>query len=164
MESIYHRVSIRRFQDRPVEKEKTDAILRAAMQAPSAANQQPWEFYVVTNRDKIQALARSHPYAGTAANAPVVIVTVYRKECPLPMYAEIDLAIALENMWLETDAQGLGGVWMGVAPLEDRMEAVERILDIPDHLRAYALFPLGYPAESRQQQDRWDAARIHYVD
>lgn len=164
MESIYHRVSIRRFQDRPVEKEKTDAILRAAMQAPSAANQQPWEFYVVTNRDKIQALAGSHPYAGAAANAPVVIVPVYRKECPLPMYAEIDLAIALENMWLETDAQGLGGVWMGVAPLEDRMKAVERILDIPDHLRAYALFPLGYPAESRQQQDRWDAARIHYVD
>ena len=164
MESIYHRVSIRRFQDRPVEKEKTDAILRAAMQAPSAANQQPWEFYVVTNRDKIQALARSHPYAGAAANAPVVIVPVYRKECPLPMYAEIDLAIALENMWLETDAQGLGGVWMGVAPLEDRMQTVERILDIPAHLRAYALFPLGYPAESRQQQDRWDAARIHYVD
>lgn len=164
MESIYHRVSIRRFQDRPVEKEKTDAILRAAMQAPSAANQQPWEFYVVTNRDKIQALAGSHPYAGAAANAPVVIVPVYRKECPLPMYAEIDLAIALENMWLETDAQGLGGVWMGVAPLEDRMKAVERILDIPDHLRAYALFPLGYPAEIRQQQDRWDAARIHYVD
>ena len=132
-----------------MEKEKTDAILRAAMQAPSAANQQPWEFYVVTNRYKIQALARSHPYAGAAANAPVVIVPVYRKECPLPMYAEIDLAIALENMWLETDAQGLGGVWMGVAPLEDRMEAVERILDIPDHLRAYALFPLGYPAEIR---------------
>ncbi len=84
MESIYHRVSIRRFQDRPVEKEKTDAILRAAMQAPSAANQQPWEFYVVTNRDKIQSLAKSHPYAGAAANAPVVIVPVYRKECPLP--------------------------------------------------------------------------------
>ena len=46
------------------------------------------------------------------------------------MYAEIDLAIAVENIWLETDAQGLGGVWMGVAPLEDRMEAEERILDI----------------------------------
>ena len=43
------------------------------------------------------------------------------------MYAQIDLAIAVENMWLETDAQGLGGVWMGIAPLEDRMEAVERM-------------------------------------
>ena len=163
MNSIYHRVSIRRFQDRPVEKEKTEAILRAAMQAPSAANQQPWEFYVVTNREKIRELAMSHPYARAAEHAPAVIVPVYRKDCALPMYAEIDLAIAVENMWLETDAQGLGGVWMGIAPLAERMEAVERILDIPEHLHAYALFPYGYPAEERKQQDRWDESRIHYV-
>lgn len=164
MNSIYHRVSIRRFQDRPVEKEKTEAILRAAMQAPSAANQQPWEFYVVTNREKIRALAMSHPYARAAEHAPAVIVPVYRRDCAIPAYAEIDLAIAVENMWLETDAQGLGGVWMGIAPLAERMEAVEKILDIPEHLRAYALFPYGYPAEERKQQDRWDASRIHYVD
>lgn len=164
MNSITHRVSIRRYQDRPVEKEKTEAILRAAMQAPSAANQQPWEFYVVTNREKIRELAMSHPYARAAMGAPAVIVPVYRKNCALPMYAQIDLAIAVENMWLETDAQGLGGVWMGIAPLEDRMEAVEKILDIPEHLRAYALFPYGYPAEEREQQDRWDESRIHYVE
>ena len=164
MNSIYSRVSIRKFQDRPVEKEKTEAILRAAMQAPSAANQQPWEFYVVTNREKIRELAMSHPYARAAMGAPAVIVPVYRKNCALPMYAQIDLAIAAENMWLETDAQGLGGVWMGIAPLEERMEAVEKILDIPEHLRAYALFPYGYPAEERKQQDRWDESRIHYVD
>ena len=164
MNSIYHRVSIRRFQDSPVEKEKIEAILRAAMQAPSAANQQPWEFYVVTNREKIRELAMSHPYAKAAKDAPVVVVPVYRKECILPMYAQIDLAIAVENMWLETDAQGLGGVWMGIAPLEERMEAVEKILDIPEHLRAFALFPCGYPAEERTQQDRWDDSRIHYVE
>ncbi len=164
MNSITHRVSIRRFQDRPVEKEKTEAILRAAMQAPSVANQQPWEFYVVTNREKIRELAMSSPYAHSAMGAPAVIVPVYRKNCALPMYAEIDLAIAVENMWLETDAQGLGGVWMGIAPLTERMVAVEKILDIPEHLRAYALFPYGYPAEEREQQDRWDESRIHYVE
>lgn len=47
MNHLYTRVSIRKYQDRPVEKEKTEAILRAAMQAPSAANQQPWEFYLL---------------------------------------------------------------------------------------------------------------------
>lgn len=164
MNNIFHRVSIRRFQDRPVEKEKTEAILRAAMQAPSAANQQPWEFYVVTNRDVIHALAMSNPNARAAMNAPAVIVPAYRRNCFLPMYAEIDLAIAVENMWLETDALGLGGVWMGIAPIEERMEAVEKILGIPDHLRAYALFPYGYPAEERKQQDRFDEGRIHYVE
>ena len=163
MNSIYHRTSIRRYQNRPVEREKIEAILRAAMQAPSATNQQPWEFYVVTDQNRIRELSRVSPYAYPAEQAPVVIVPVYRKVCRAPAYAQIDLAIALENLWLETDSLGLGGVWLGIAPVEERMLAVERILDIPEELRAFALFPLGYPAEERQQQDRYDESRIHYV-
>ncbi len=162
--SIFHRVSIRRFQDRPVEKEKTEAILRAAMQAPSAANQQPWEFYVVTDKEKILALSRTNPNARAAANAPAVIVSVYRTNCYLSDFAEIDMSIAMENLWLETDAQGLGGVWLGIAPWEDRMKAVEKVLAIPEHLRAFAIFPYGYPAEERKQQNRFDVSRIHFVE
>ncbi len=164
MNSIFTRVSIRRYLDRPVEKEKTEAILRAAMQAPSATNQQPWEFYVVLNREKLDALSRISPYAGMTKHAPAAIVSAYRKECTVPEYAPIDLAIAMENLWLETDAQGLGGVWLGIAPQEERMRAVEEILDLPDHLRAFAIFPYGYPAEKRKQQDRFDRSRIHYVE
>lgn len=163
MNHIFHRVSVRRYQDRPVEKEKTAAILRAAMQAPSAANQQPWEFYVVTDKEKLTALAETSPYAKMTANAPMAIVAAYRKDCMLPQYAEIDLSIAMENLWLETDAQGLGGVWLGIAPIEERMRAVEKVLDMPETLRAFAVFPYGYPAEERAQQDRFDESRIHYV-
>ena len=163
MDSIYHRVSIRKYQDKPVEQEKIEAILRAAMQAPSAANQQPWEFYVVTDKKKLLELSQTSPYAGMTADAPAAIVSVYRKDCLIPAYAEIDLSIAMENMWLETDAQGLGGVWLGIAPIEDRMLKVERVLGIPDTLRAFAIFPLGYPAEERKQQNRYDAGRIHYI-
>ena len=133
MNSIYHRVSIRKYQNKPIEKEKILAILKAAMQAPSATNQQPWEFYV-------------------------------GKDCRIPSFAQIDLSIAMENLWLETDAQGLGGVWIGTAPLQDRMEAVKKILDLPENLEAFALFPLGYPAEEKKQQDRFEKERIHYVD
>ena len=164
MNPIYTRVSIRKYQDRPVEKEKTMAILRAAMQAPSAANQQPWEFYVVTNKEKLKALSEVSPYAGMTKDAPVAIVAVYRTDCLLPMYAQIDLSIAMENLWLETVQQGLGGVWLGIAPMEDRMKLVEKILGIPDTLRAFAIFPYGYPAEEREQQDRFDESRIHYVE
>jgi nitroreductase len=164
MNNVFTRVSIRRYQDRPVEKEKTEAILRAAMQAPSAANQQPWEFYVVTSREKLEALSEVHPYAGMTRNAPAAIVSVYRKDCRIPAYAQIDLSIAMENLWLETDAQGLGGVWLGIAPIEERMKAVEEILDLPDTVRAFAVFPYGYPAEERKQQDRFDESRIHYVE
>ena len=163
MNHIFTRVSIRKYQDRPVEKEKTLAILKAAMQAPSAGNQQPWEFYVVTNKETLKALSEVHPYAGMTKDAPAAIVAAYRKECILPDYAQIDLAIAMENLWLETDAQGLGGVWLGIAPQEERMKRVEEILNIPDTMRAFAIFPYGYPAEERKQQDRFDESRIHYV-
>ena len=164
MNSIFSRVSIRKYQDRPVEKEKIETVLRAAMQAPSAANQQPWEFYVVTDKEKLAALAEVHPYAGMTKNAPVAIVSVYRMECMIPEYAPIDLSIAMENLWLETDSQGLGGVWLGIAPQEERMQAVEKILNLPDTVRAFAIFPLGYPAEERKQQNRFDESRIHYVE
>ena len=162
--NIYSRVSIRKYQDKPVEKEKTEAILRAAMQAPSTANQQPWEFYVVTNKEKLEALSRVSPYAGMTKNAPAAIISAYRRDCALPEYAQIDLSIAMENLWLETDAQGLGGVWLGIAPIEERMKAVEEVLDLPDYVRAFAIFPYGYPAEERKQQNRYDEERIHYMD
>ena len=164
MNNIFTRVSIRKYQDRPVEKEKTMAILRAAMQAPSAANQQPWEFYVVTNKEILKKLSEVSPYAGMTKDAPAAIVSVYRKDCKIPAYAHIDLSIAMENLWLETDAQGLGGVWLGIAPIEERMKAVEDILNLPDSLRAFAIFPYGYPAEERVQQDRFEQDRIHYVE
>ena len=164
MNSIYHRVSIRKYQNKPIEKEKILAILKAAMQAPSATNQQPWEFYVVTNREKLIALADSNPYASACKEAPCAIVAVYRKDCRIPAFAQIDLSIAMENLWLETDAQGLGGVWIGTAPLEDRMAAVKEILDLPENLEAFALFPLGYPAEEKKQEDRFEQERSHYVE
>lgn len=164
MNSIYHRVSIRKYQVRPVEPEKTEAILRAAMQAPSATNQQPWEFFVVTNKEKLKALSETSPYAQMTKDAPAAIVSAYRKDCRVPAYAQIDLSIAMENLWLETDAQGLGGVWLGIAPIEERMKAVEDVLGIPDTLRAFAIFPYGYPAEERSQQNRFDESRIHYIE
>ena len=120
-------------------------------------------FYVVTNRETIKALAASSPYAGCAADAPALIVSAYRKDGRFPAYAPIDLSIANENLWLEADSLGLGGVWLGIAPLEDRMHAVEQILSMPPTLRAFAIFALGHPAESRPQQDRFDESRIHLV-
>ena len=164
MNPIYTRVSIRKYQDRPVEKEKTLAILRAAMQAPSAANQQPWEFFVVTNRAKLEALSEVSPYAGMTKDAPMAIVAAYRKDCSVPAYAQIDMSIAMENLWLETSMQGLGGVWLGIAPQEERMTAVEEIIELPDTMRAFAIFPYGYPAEEKPQEDRFDESRIHFVE
>ena len=118
MADLFHRVSIRKYQDRPVEREKIVEILRAAMAAPSAKNQQPWEFYVITKKDTLEKLSKASPYAGMTANAPVAIISAYRKDCDVPCYADIDMSIAMENLWLKTDEIGLGGVWIGIAPDE----------------------------------------------
>lgn len=94
MNPIYHRVSIRKYQERPVENEKILQILKAGMQAPSACNQQPWEFYVVTDKEKIGLLSQTTPYAGCAAGAPVVIIPVYRTESlPAPSMIPIDMGL-----------------------------------------------------------------------
>lgn len=164
MNSIFHRVSIRKYKNQPVEKDKILQILKAGMQAPSACNQQPWEFYVVTDQDKIKQLSKCTPYAGCAAGAPVIIVPVCRTEgLPALQMAPVDMGICIENMWLETDALGLGGVCIGVSPIQEFMDAVRQVLDIPKELEVFSLFALGYPDEARVQQERFDENRIHVV-
>jgi nitroreductase len=164
MNEIFKRVSIRKYEARPVEQEKIEQILRAAMAAPSAGNQQPWEFYVVTDKEKIKALSECSPYAGCAAAAPVVLVPCYRTEgLMFPGLAQIDLAIASENALLEITSLDLGGVWLAVTPEQERVDKVAKVLGTPDTLVPFALIPFGYPAEGRPQQDRYDEARIHYV-
>ena len=165
MNAIFHRVSIRKYKEQEVEQEKVEQMLRAAMAAPSACNQQPWEYYVVTNKNKIEALSKTSPYTGCAKHAPLVFVACYRKEEGIiaPSYQEIDLSASVENLLLEADELGLGAVWMGIAPGIERMEAVRKVLDLPERLNAFAWIPCGYPAESRPQQDRYEEKRVHYV-
>ena len=165
MEEIFKRISVRKFEDRPVEQEKIERIMKAAMQAPSAGNQQPWEYYIVRNKDVIQKLSGCSPYSSCAANAPAVIVPCLKAEgLHFPELGEIDLAITTEHVLLEAVSQGLGGVWLAVAPFEDRMEKADAALGIGETLHVFALVPIGYPAEDHPQQDRFDGSRLHYVD
>lgn len=164
MNEIYTRVSIRKYQDKPVEREKIMQILKAGMQAPSAGNQQPWEFYVVEDKELIKKLSQSHQYAGCAAGAPVVIVPCIKTDgMKFSMYGDIDCSIATQNMWLEMTSLGLGGVWMGISPIKERMDKVAEILNLPENHLAFALLPLGYPAETKAQQDRFHPERIHFL-
>ena len=163
MNEIFHRTSIRKYLDKPVENEKLEMLLRAAMAAPSAKNQQPWEFYLVTDKQKIAELSTTSPYASFTKNAAAMIVPCFKTESAVPEYAQIDLSIATENILLEADSLGLGACWIGTAPQEERMTAVEKVLSIPKTLRAFAIVSIGYPAEERKQQDRFDESRIHTV-
>ena len=164
MNAIFSRVSVRSYEDRPVEAGKIEKILRAAMAAPSAVNQQPWEFYVVRDKAVLERLSKTSPYAGMVAGAPVAIVPCCRREGMVaPVYADIDLAIATENILLEIEALGLGGVMIGTSPEPDRMRNVAEVLGLPPNVTPFTIIPFGYPKNKPQHQDRYDESRVHYV-
>ena len=92
MNAIFTRTSVRSYEERPVEPEKIEKILKAAMAAPSAVNQQPWEFYVVTNKDALRKLSEVSPYAKMTATAPVAIVVCGRKDgLIVPELVDVDI-------------------------------------------------------------------------
>ncbi len=164
MDVIFKRTSIRKYTDRDVEPEKIEKLLRAAFAAPSAGNQQPWEYYVVTDPALLEELAGTSPYAGCVRNARLALVPCYRTtDLRCPEYAQIDMSASTENVLLEAEELGLGAVWLGIAPLKDRMDAVKKVLDIREDLEAFAIISCGYPAETREQQDRYEDSRVHYV-
>lgn len=164
MDAIFTRTSVRSYENRPVEDEKIGKILRAAMAAPSAMNQQPWEFYVVTNQSTLRQLSEASPYAGMTAEAPAALVLCYRKtDVKVPELVDVDMPLATENILLEIEALGLGGVMLGIAPFEKRMANVAKALDLPEQLAVFTVVPFGYPAKKNPQQDRYDESRVHYV-
>lgn len=164
MDAIFKRTSVRKFQEAPVEQEKLDLLLKAAMAAPSAGNQQPWEFYVTTSKPLLRTLSGCSPYSGCTAEAPLAIVPCFRTDgLRFSGCAQMDMSAAVENILLEAVEQGLGAVWMAITPDQDRIDAVAEALDLPQGLQAFAIVAVGYPVAQTQQQNRFDEARVHVV-
>ena len=164
MKIIDERRSVRSYADRPVEPEKIEKLLRAAMQAPSAANQQPWEFIVVREPESLKKLAGLSPYSKMLAAAPLAFVLLGNKEkMAWPQIWQQDMGAAAENLLLEAVELGLGAVWLGVAPLEERMEFISRMFGLKETLDPFCVIPVGYPAgKGNTFVDRYDPAKVHY--
>lgn len=164
MNSIFKRKSVRKYQNREVETEKIERILRAAMAAPSAGNQQPWEFYVVKNKEVLKGLSKVSPYASCAEEAPIAIVVCYKEDVRFKEYVEQDLGACSQNILLQAEEENLGAVWLGIAPLKDRMDGVRSVLNLESNIHAFSIIPIGYPLKEEKAKDRYDEDRIHYID
>ena len=163
MNEIFNRASVRVFKDAPVEKEKIEMLLKAAMQAPSAGNQRPWEFIVVEDKKTLEQLSETDPYAKFVAKVPAAIVALGNTdEMRFPEHWEQDLGAACENILLEAVSQDLGAVWRGVAPLKERMDHITKVFDLPDNIRPYAIIPFGYAKRPYEVEERYDAGRVHF--
>lgn len=163
MQAIFSRASVRSFDGRKVETEKIEALMKAAMAAPSACNQQPWEFVVVTEPETLRRLSECSPYAGCLRQAPLGIAVCMRTEgLRAPDYAQIDASAATENILLEAVHLGLGAVWLGIAPVPDRIEAVRQVLGAPETIQPFGLVACGYPDKPVVPANRYAPARVHY--
>lgn len=163
MEEIFKRRSVRDFTEKKVEEEKIEQLLRAAMAAPSAANQREWEFIVVTEKALIDKLSETTPYSKFVARAPLAIVILSNfTKTVFPECWQQDLGACAENILLEAVSLGLGGVWIGVAPEDVRMKNVAGIFSLPEEIKPFAVIALGYPREEISQKERYEPEKVHY--
>lgn len=163
MNSIYKRRSIRKFSNREVDITHINKLVKAAMNAPSAGNEQPWEFIIITERTILDQIPMVHPYATMAKQAAAAILVCADKK--RFNHGELwiqDCSAATENLLLEITESGLGGVWLGVYPREDRIKGLKELIKLPENIIPFSLVPLGYAAEDKKPNDRFDKERIHY--
>ncbi|WP_390890394.1 nitroreductase family protein [Geoalkalibacter halelectricus] len=162
MKEILFRRSIRKYTPELVSDEDIEELLRAAMAAPSAGNAQPWHFVVLTERRLLDAIADFHPYAAMARQAPAAIL--FCGDPSLERYPGFwvqDLSAAVENVLIAAQGKGLGAVWVGVYPAEERVEKMRELLAIPAGIIPFALVPFGHPAETKPPAERFDPSRVH---
>ncbi len=164
LDAIFHRRSIRKYTDQPVEAEKLDLLLQAGMSAPTAMNCQPWEFVVVTDPGKL-ALFRKRLLFGDR-NAPAAIVVCGNPALSTNPAARLfwvqDCSAATENMIIAAVALGLGTVWIGLHPVAGFVKTVREIVSLPRRVTPLCILYVGYPLGDKPARTQYDARRVHW--
>ena len=162
LEAILSRRSIRRYTAEPVPEEVVDTLLKAAMNAPSGDNEQPWHFIVVTDRAILDAVPTFHTHARMMGEAPVAIIV-----CGDPRLEKhsglwpLDCSAATENILLAAHGAGLGAVWVSIYPWPERIDGMRKLVGLPEAVIPFCIVPVGFPAVSKPNPDRFDRLRVH---
>lgn len=165
LHAILTRRSIRAYDGTPIPRDTLEKIVTAGMYSPSARNNRPWEFIVITDRALLQALSSIRPYwkmLSIASAAIAVLMDDTRYTSPTVAFSVQDCAAATENVLLAAHALGLGAVWLGLHPMEAEQTAVRNLLGIPEHIDPFSLISLGYPAAEAKQPNRFEPHKLHW--
>lgn len=166
LNNIMTRTSIRTYEDRPIEDEKVEKLLRAAMAAPTAGNKQPWKFVVIKDKQTLKTISEHFNTMKMAEQAPLAIVVCGDMENTFPAdgrdYWVEDASAASENLLLAAHAMGLGAVWCGIYPMQERVTYLKQLLQLPETIVPLNVIPIGYPAENPAPKDKWKPENIHY--
>ena len=166
LNTILKRTSIRSYENKTVEKEKIEKLLRAGMAAPTAMNRQPWHFVVVTDKGQLQKLSEANPYAAMAAKTPLAIVVCgdmnKAAEGNAREFWIQDCSAATENILLAATGMGLGAVWTGIYPSKERCTDVAKVLGLPESLIPLNTIVIGHPDADVSPKDKWNTENISY--
>lgn len=166
IENIMTRTSVRAYQDRNVEKEKVETMLRAAMAAPSAGNKQPWKFVVVRDKNILHEISANLHTMRMAEKAPLAVIVCGDMENTFPEdgrdYWVEDASAATENLLLAAHGLGLGAVWCGIYPMRERVAFLQKLLRLPENIVPLNVIPIGYPAENPAPKDKWKPINVYY--
>jgi len=162
METIMTRRSVRSFTEDDVDSGTVEMLLKAAMAAPSAGNEQPWHFVVIRERETLDKITEVHSYAAMLKQAPLCICVLGEKalekhEGMMPQ----DLSAATQNILLAARAVGLGTCWCGVHPRPEREKGMKELLGLPAGIVCFSIIAVGHPAVEQGEADRFQASRIH---
>ena len=166
IKEIETRRSIRKFQpDKPLSKEQLNQMLHAAMLAPSACNTRPWEFIVVTNREKLNEIAEAHQYAKMCKTATAAVIVVALPQTGMPEgYYPQDCGAAVQNILLEAESMGFGTCWCGVYPKTPLMERFGDLFGIQKPKIPFCVIAVGVPDESPQARGFFEESKITYIE
>ena len=163
---IMTRTSCRSFTDERPTEEQIDSLLQAAMAAPTARNAQPWQIIVVTDRDILDTIAATCKNIKMAADAPMAFVacgdlTIAEKKGGDEFWDQ-DLSAVTENILLAAHSMGFGAVWCGIYPVQERVDFVQKLLELPETVVPLSIIPIGRPKNTLSPKDKFDRERIHY--
>jgi nitroreductase len=163
IEAIMTRRSIRHYIRRDVDKSLIDLLLKSAMYAPSARNEQPWHFIVINQAELFEKIMKVHPYASMLSGAGAAILVCGDEKLELSKgYWPVDCSAATQNILLAAHSLGLGAVWLGVYPRSERMDGIRGIFNLPPHIQPFSLVSIGFPAEEKKVPDRYKEERVRW--
>ena len=164
MNAIFERRSIRKYTEKKISEKDLTLLLKAAMSAPSAGNEQPWEFIVVRNEETLKKINQIHPYSSMLLHADTAVIVCgnLTRQAYKRNYWVLDCAAATENILVQATDMKIGSVWLAVYPEPDRIEGIKNIFSLPEEVVPLAIVSLGYPDEEKESAYRFKRNRIHY--
>lgn len=163
-EAIFQRRSIRKYTGEEISDDVAKELIKAGMYAPSAGNQQAWEFVIIRDAAVIKQIHSFHPYASMIDDAGVLIVVCGNTEKEkFSGYWVQDCSAATQNILLAAHDQGLGAVWLGVYPMEDRIAGMKELLCLPENIIPLNIISVGkVENQNNNIPNRFDENCIHF--